>query len=90
MKINSSDPGGQAPFVSLVKFRNEMGVSDVTAWRWRKRGILTTVNIGGRQYVSHQEVQRFKDRAEAGEFAQESAAPLAKERSNPTCERGTK
>ena len=68
----------QAPFVSLVKFRNEMGVSDVTAWRWRKRGILKTVNIGGRQFVPYLEMERFRERAEAGELAVESAAPLAK------------
>jgi len=80
MKIKKHSREDQAPFVSLVKFRNEMGISDVTAWRWRKNGILATVNIGGRQYVSHEEIKRFSERAEAGEFAVKSAAPLAKGR----------
>ena len=80
MQMHEKTQEDQAPFVSLVKFRNEMGISDVTAWRWRKNGILATVNIGGRQYVSHEEIKRFSERAEAGEFAVKSAVPLAKGR----------
>ena len=78
MTEQTNRPQDQAPFVSLVKFRNEMGISDATAWRWRKRGTLKTVNIGRRHFVPYKEIQRFRERAEAGEFAVESAAPLAK------------
>jgi hypothetical protein len=39
----------------------------VTAWRWRKRGWLKTVNIAGRPYLT--------DKALAGEFAKEHKTP---------------
>ena len=45
------------------------GIAPITAWRYRKRGWLRTVNICGRVYVSAEAIQAFMRRAEAGEFA---------------------
>jgi len=46
--------------------------SRATGWRWRLNGIVETVNIRGRVYISRDEIERFESRACAGEFARPS------------------
>jgi hypothetical protein len=57
--------------VSLNKWLCEMGVTATTGWRWRKKGVLQTVNIYGRLYISEKSIVEFHQRATAGEFATE-------------------
>jgi hypothetical protein len=54
--MNPPDP---EPMMSLDKFMEQTGVSPTTAWRWRKKGMLTTVNICGRHYILRSEIARF-------------------------------
>ena len=61
--------------MSLQKFCENTGISNGTAWRWRRKGWLLTVNICGRQYVTDKGLAEFLRRAEAGEFAQEHKTP---------------
>lgn len=65
--------------VSLTKWLEQIGVSPCTAWRWRKKGILKTVNICGRQYLTQESIDEFHRRASAGEFAQVHKIPTRKE-----------
>jgi hypothetical protein len=53
-------------------------VSPCTAWRWRKKGWLKTVNIAGRQYLTREAVDEFQRRAVGGEFAQVPKVPNPK------------
>jgi hypothetical protein len=46
-----------------------------TGWRWRKEGLIKTVNIFGKLYVTTDEIARFESRAIAGEFHKEIVAP---------------
>ena len=57
------------PMMSLDKFIEQTGLSPVTVWRYRKKGMLTTVNICGRQYILRAEIARFNQPAAGGEFA---------------------
>ena len=57
------------PPTSYAVFLQETGVSPVTGWRWEKKGLLKTINILGRKYISREEIRRFNARAEAGEFS---------------------
>jgi len=50
-------------------------MSDVTAWRHRKKGWLKTVNIAGRVYLTTEAIAEFERRAEAGEFAKFHKTP---------------
>ena len=59
-----------AAVISLSKWLNQVGVTPCTAWRWRKKGWLKTVNIAGRQYLTQESIDEFHHRASAGEFAQ--------------------
>jgi hypothetical protein len=67
--------------ISLSKWVERVGVALVTAWRWRKKGWLNTVNISGRQYITQEAIEEFHRRVVAGEFAQEHKTPFRKSRS---------
>jgi len=54
------------------------GVTQCTAWRWRKKGWLRTVNIAGRQYLTQEAIDEFHRRASAGEFSQVNKVPSRK------------
>ena len=62
-------------FVALTRWCEHVGLSPVTAWRFRKRGWLKTINIAGRVYLTDEAAQEFTGRAEAGEFAREHKVP---------------
>jgi len=61
------NPPDSEPMVSLDRFTEQMRLSKTTMWRFRKRKMLTTVNIYGRQYISRSEIAKFN--ARAGQFA---------------------
>jgi predicted site-specific integrase-resolvase len=63
------------PMMSLDKFIEQTGLSAVTVWRYRKKGMLTTVNICGRHYILRAEIARFNERAAAEEFAKNPIHP---------------
>jgi hypothetical protein len=76
-------PAGMNPpdpelMMSLDKFMEQTGLSPTTIWRWRKKGMLTTVNICGRRYILRSEIARFNERTAAGEFAKELTHPRAR------------
>jgi hypothetical protein len=64
-----------ADMLPLKKWLREIGVAASTAWRWRREGLLKTINIYGRIYVTRKAREEFLARAEAGEFAQEPVTP---------------
>ena len=53
----------------------EIGRSRATGWRWRRRGWIATVNIGGQWFVTREAIERFNARAARGEFARASKTP---------------
>jgi predicted site-specific integrase-resolvase len=65
--------------IALSRWVAQVGVTPLTAWRWRKRGWLKTVNIAGRQYLTQEAIDEFHRRAVAGEFAQVHKVPSRKE-----------
>ena len=66
----------QAPLVSIATFCRAIGRSPVTAWRWQKLGWLdASVNIAGKPYLTREAIERWNDRARAGEFAKAPHAP---------------
>ena len=51
----------------------DRGISDVTLWRWCRRGWISVVNICGKNYVDLQSLADFDRRAAAGEFSKAPA-----------------
>ena len=65
--------------VSLTVWLTQMGIAPCTAWRWRKRGWLRTVNIAGRVYLTTEAIHEFTERAKRGDFAQRHTTPTRPE-----------
>jgi predicted site-specific integrase-resolvase len=57
--------------MTFDRWLESIGRSRVTGWRWVELGMLQTVNINGKNYITREEDERFWQRAKAGEFAQE-------------------
>jgi predicted site-specific integrase-resolvase len=66
---------GSPAVISLNKWLAQSGISTITAWRWRKKGWLQTINVAGRQYITGTAIAEFTRRAESGEFATEHKVP---------------
>jgi hypothetical protein len=54
--------------ISFSRWLEQVGVTTCTAWRWRKKGWLKTINIAGRQYLTQAAIDEFHRRARHGEF----------------------
>lgn len=61
--------------ISLNSWREQVGVTACTIWRWRKKGWLKTVNICGRLYLTQEAINEFYERAKLGEFSQTHKTP---------------
>ena len=79
MALNGDHNSNGAAVISLSKWLEQVGVTSCTAWRWRKKGWLLTVNIAGRQYLTRESIEDFQRRAAAGEFAQVHKVPKRQE-----------
>ena len=64
--------------ISLDKFREVIGRSRGTVYRWEKDELLQTYLIYNRRYVRAEVVEEFMRRAEAGEFAKPGHKPRRK------------
>ncbi len=72
-------PVGAAAVIALNRWLEQVGVTQITAWRWRRKGWLKTVNIAGRVYLTQEAIEEFHRRAVAGEFAQEHKVPPSRQ-----------
>jgi hypothetical protein len=67
--------------VEWGKWLKLVGRGSTTGWLWRQKrsdgkpARIKTVNIDGKNYVRAEEIKRFWDRAEAGEFAKVAVVP---------------
>ena len=70
-----ANESNQRAIISLNLWREQLGVTACTIWRWRKKGWLKTVNICGRLYLTQEAINEFYERAQLGEFSQIHKAP---------------
>lgn len=86
-QVNVTTSATESPaLVSLNQFGQQLGRTSVTLWRWRNLGWLDgIVNIAGKPYITHEGIEKFTRRAQAGEFAKEHHAPK-KEKAKATAE----
>ncbi len=59
-----------ANLIPFSRYLERLEVSAVTGWRWRKRGWISTAKVGGRIFVTRDEIRRFEERVAAGAFIQ--------------------
>lgn len=79
MKLNalSCSISTNAPLIALRVWTRQLGISDVTAWRWSKAGYIHPLNIAGKLYLSADDLAQFEARAKAGEFSKPPAGACA-------------
>ena len=70
-----SIPLNALPPLALEHFMSQIGWSPSTCWRARKRGVLKTIVIAGRHYVTREAIAEFNARAELGEFKGTAPTP---------------
>ena len=73
-----SDNVTQSPpsnLISVDRWLKDLGKTRVTGYRWRRDGLVSTINIYGRHYITRDEIARFEARAMAGEFTKAHAKP---------------
>jgi hypothetical protein len=73
--IQAGAAAGATGLFAQERFAEEMGVTRETLWRWRRDGLLQTINIRGRHYVTAEDAADFKQRALAGQFAKVAKRP---------------
>ena len=61
--------------VSFYGWLESLDKTRTTGWRWRKDGLIKTVNIFGKLYITRDEIAKFERRAMAGEFHKEATTP---------------
>ena len=64
---------------NLVSFDTWLASIDktrTTGWRWRKAGLIATVNVFGKLYATRDEIARFEQRAMSGEFHKDATPHL--------------
>ncbi len=74
---NGAKPKEPRPhLIALRRFRADLDVAPCTPWRWIKKGWLgKPQNIGGRLYLTLEQVLEFERRAAAGEFSRDIRPP---------------
>ncbi len=76
LQQHERSPTAETPFVSNAAFARQLGRTPITIWRWQKQGWLDpSINIAGKPYLSREAIERFKRRANAGEFARAPHVP---------------
>lgn len=80
MKLSVTERTGESGLIPLRRWLTELGVSKVTAWRWRKRGYIRLISIAGRNYIARSEIRNFEDRAAAGEFRKVASIQTSNQR----------
>jgi len=81
MKTKNQNTG--AGVRAFMHWLAQSGVSRSTGWRWRHRGWIKTVNVGGRVFVTEDEIWRFTERVRAGEFAKDMNVPQLYQQGRP-------
>jgi hypothetical protein len=79
------DPLGQmVGGMEFIYWLVKLGKSRPTGFRWRQKGLIATVNIQGKLFVTHDEITRFWQRARRGEFAKRPCGAAANNKERNT------
>lgn len=74
-----SEPQLSTGGIEFLLWLKLIGRTRVTGVKWEKAGMVTTMNIEGKKFISALEEKRFWDRAAAGEFKKEPQGVCGKE-----------
>jgi hypothetical protein len=72
--IDEQDAGG----MDFTLWREKVGLSYATGYRYRRDGKFVTHNVEGREFILTTEINRYWQRVKAGEFAKKPRGACAK------------
>ena len=76
MNANAADRNRKEPHrIRWNDWLASENISATTGWRRRKLGWIFPHNIGGKLYLTHEDVEEFRRRAKVGEFAKAITTP---------------
>ena len=78
VSVEPSNPKAIDGGIEFIYWLAIIGKSRPTGFRWRRNGMITTVNIEGKLFVTNEEIARFWQRAKNGEFAKEARGAAAR------------
>jgi len=64
--------------MEFIYWLARVGKSRPTGYRWRKRGMIETINVEGKLFVTSEAISRFWQRAGRGEFSKKPRGAAAK------------
>jgi hypothetical protein len=74
-KVQNIQNQSASNLVPLGAWREEIGRTSATLWRWRRKGWLKVINVAGRLYLSRTTIREFEEKAARGEFSKVHATP---------------
>ncbi len=75
---NQESPEQVGKLISLETWAKTIGRTRYSLWRWRRDGVIKTVNCFGKIYITRDEIERFEQQALAGDFHRDLPAPARK------------
>jgi hypothetical protein len=61
----------QESWVRFGLWLRQLGISDVTGFRWTRAGLIRPFCVRGRLYLTREQITEFHQKAIAGEFAKQ-------------------
>ena len=74
---------------AFERFYEPIGITRETAHKWSKLGLFKTLTICGRRYITDNEVKRFRESAERGDFADKATLGVVSHDTREEQARGT-
>lgn len=68
---------GSSDVVSLDAYRRAIGRSKTTMWRYRRMGLLETVNFLGKLYLTRGSIEKFENIIKSQEMSREPLGCIA-------------
>ena len=61
--------------VAFDQWLSNIGLTRTTGWRYRRKGLIQTINVHGRIYLTREAIAEFEEKAKRGDFARECKTP---------------
>lgn len=80
--VSRAAPEDLSALVPLDRYLQSLGRSRSTFWRWQQKGLVKSVNVLGRNYITREEIKRFEDAAVSGTLAKDANPALKPSRAS--------
>ena len=84
-----TEPDSISGIFAFERFYEPIGITRETAHKWSKLGLFKTLTICGRRYITDNEVKRFRESAERGDFADKATLGVVSHDTREEQARGT-